>query len=60
VCLMALVIVSALWAHARPSHATLAAYRADPTLAALRLDLPAALEATLAALITGTLARSPG
>lgn len=58
VCLMSVVIAGALWAHAQPSPSTLAAYQADPTLADLRLDLPTALHATLATLITGTLARS--
>jgi AcrR family transcriptional regulator len=58
VCLMSVVIAGALWAHAQPSASTLAAYQADPTLADLRLDLPTALQATLATLIAGTLARS--
>lgn len=60
VCLMAMVITGALWTHTRPSASTLAAYEADPTLADLRLDLPTALEDTVATLITGTLARHPG
>ena len=60
VCLMAMVIAGALWTHARPSASTLAAYEADPALADLRLDLPAALEDTPATVITGTLARAEG
>jgi AcrR family transcriptional regulator len=58
-CLMAVVIAGALWTHARPAPSALAAYEVDPTLADLNLDLPTALERTLATLITGTLARSP-
>lgn len=59
VCLTAMVMAGALWAHARPSASTLAAFEADPTLCDLRLDLPAAMEDALATLIAGTLARSP-
>jgi hypothetical protein len=36
----------------------LAAYEADPSLAALRLDFTPVLEETLATLITGTLTRT--
>ncbi len=60
VCLMAMIIAGALRTHARPSASTRAAYQCDPTLADLRLDLPTALEDTLATLITGTLARHTG
>jgi AcrR family transcriptional regulator len=60
VCLMATVVAGALWAYARPSASTLAAYEADPTLAVFCLDLPTALEDALATLIAGTLARSAG
>jgi AcrR family transcriptional regulator len=60
VCLTAVVLAGALWAHARPSASTLAAYEVDPTLADLRLDLPAAMEDALATLIAGALARSAG
>jgi AcrR family transcriptional regulator len=60
VCLTALVLAGALWAYARPSASTLAAYEVDPTLADLRLDLPAAMEDALATLIAGALARSAG
>lgn len=58
VCLTAMILAGAFWAHARPSASTLAAYEADPTLCELRLDLPDAMEDTLATLIAGTLARS--
>jgi AcrR family transcriptional regulator len=60
VCLTALVLAGALWAYARPSASTLAAYEVDPTLADLRLDLPTAMEDALATLIAGALARSAG
>jgi AcrR family transcriptional regulator len=60
VCLTALVLAGALWAYARPSASTLAAYEVDPTLADLRLDLPSAMEDALATLIAGALARSAG
>ena len=60
VCLTAIVVAGALWAHARPSASTLAAYEVDPALADLRLDLPGGMEDVLATLIAGTLARSAG
>jgi len=59
-CLMSVVIAGALWTHARPGPSALGAYQADPALADLHLDLPTALERTLATLIAGTLARPPG
>jgi hypothetical protein len=53
----------ALWPHAQPSPAMEAAYRADPELAAMRLDFAAQRE-ILEVLISGFLARgqlaSPG
>ena len=58
VCLTGMILGGALWAHARPSASTLAAYEADPSLTCLRLDLPTAMEDALATLIAGTLARS--
>jgi AcrR family transcriptional regulator len=58
VCLTVMVLAGALWAYARPSASTLAAFDADPTLADLRLDPPAVMEDALATLIAGTLARS--
>jgi len=60
VCVMAVVLAGALWSHAQCSASAMEAYRIDPELAALRQDLPDALEATLSTLITGTLARSLG
>lgn len=49
-----------LYAHARPSASTLATYNADPGLAALRIDVGAALEESLATLMTGVLHRPGG
>jgi AcrR family transcriptional regulator len=54
---MALVVIGALWTHSRPSASVLAAYDADPALAAMRLDFTSILEETLATLSTGILAR---
>ncbi|MEU3986299.1 TetR family transcriptional regulator [Streptomyces sp. NPDC026672] len=53
-----IMVIGAVWTHARPSRAMLAAYAADPSLAALRLDFPAALREMLATLTAGTLART--
>jgi AcrR family transcriptional regulator len=58
VCGMAIVFIGALWTHTRPSASMLAAYEADPTLAALRLDFTSALVETLATLISGALTRT--
>ena len=49
---------AALWPHTRPSAAMLAAYAADPALAAMRLDFTATLREVLEVLIAGLLARS--
>ena len=49
---------SALWPHTHPSAAMLAAYAADPELAAMRLDFTATLRQVLEVLIAGLLARS--
>ena len=55
---MTLVVIGALWSHTQPSASALAAYDADPSLAALRLDFTVALEEALATFITGTLTRT--
>ncbi|MEV6486964.1 TetR/AcrR family transcriptional regulator [Streptomyces sp. NPDC051576] len=47
----------AVWTHARPSPGMLAAYDADPSLAALRMDFTSSLQEMVATLIAGTLAR---
>jgi AcrR family transcriptional regulator len=49
---------AALWPHTHPSAAMLAAYAADPELAALRLDFTATLAEVLEVMIAGLLARS--
>ena len=55
----ATVLVSgSLWAYSRPSAAMLAAYEADPALAAMRLDFCDATRDLLATLLAGLLARA--
>ena len=49
----------ALWPHTQPSAAMLAAYAADPELAAMRLDFAATLREVLEVMTAGLLARSP-
>jgi len=51
---------AALWPHTQPSAAMLAAYAADPALAAMRLDFTGTLREVLEVLIAGLLARSSG
>jgi AcrR family transcriptional regulator len=51
------MVTGAVWTHAHPSTAMLAAYEADPALAALRLDFTAVLRETLEVLLSGLLAR---
>ncbi|MFF9511445.1 hypothetical protein ACF1BU_34730 [Streptomyces sp. NPDC014724] len=57
-CAQAVMVSGAVWTHARPSAAMLAAYAAEPSLAALRMDFTITLEEMLATLIAGTLARA--
>ena len=52
------LVAGALWAHAQPSAAALAAYEADPALAVLRVDFAATLREVAEVLIAGLLARS--
>ncbi|KOU66824.1 TetR family transcriptional regulator [Streptomyces sp. MMG1533] len=59
-CTQAIMVIGAVWTHARPSAAMLAAYEADPSLAALRMDFTDTLEEMLTTLIVGTLARAEG
>jgi AcrR family transcriptional regulator len=54
----AAMVTGALWPHAQPSAAMLAAYQADPALASMRLDFTATLREVLEVLIAGLLARS--
>jgi AcrR family transcriptional regulator len=54
----AVLLAGALWAHAQPSPAVLAAYEADPALAVMRTDFTATTREVLDVLIAGLLARS--
>ncbi|MCY0952014.1 hypothetical protein OTB16_21615 [Streptomyces sp. H27-S2] len=53
-----LMVTGAVWAHAHPSAAMLAAYEEDPFPAALRLVFAATLRETLEVLLSGLLARA--
>lgn len=53
-----IMVIGAVWTHARPSQAMLAAYEADPSLAVLKMDFDIALQEALATLTVGTLART--
>lgn len=53
------LVAGALWVHAQPSAAVLAAYEADPALAVFRTDFTATLREVTEVLIAGLLARSP-
>ncbi|WP_446040597.1 TetR family transcriptional regulator [Streptomyces sp. SID1121] len=54
----AIMVIGAVWTHARPSRAMLVAYEADPSLAALRMDFADSLQQVLATLTAGALARA--
>jgi AcrR family transcriptional regulator len=54
----AVMVTGAVWTHAKPSAAMLAAYEADPDLASMRLDFLVTLRQVLEVLIAGLLARS--
>ena len=53
-----IMVTGALWPHTQPSAAMLAAYAADPALAAMRLDFTATVRELLQVMIAGLLARS--
>jgi AcrR family transcriptional regulator len=53
-----LLVTGAVWTHARPSEAMLQAYRDEPELSALRLDVDSTLVEVLAVLAAGMLARN--
>lgn len=55
-----IMFTGAVWPHAHPSAAMLAAYEADPALAALRMDFGATLRETLEVMLSGLLARAAG
>jgi AcrR family transcriptional regulator len=50
-----ILLAGAVWTHSRPSQAMLAAYAADPELAALRLDFATRMRGTLRTLLIGVL-----
>jgi AcrR family transcriptional regulator len=52
------MMAGALWPHTQPTPAMLAAYEADPELAAMRLDFLATLREAVEVLISGLLVRS--
>jgi len=53
-----LIVTGSLWVHSQPSDALLAAYEANPDLAALRLDFTGTLQEVLEVFLTGLLARA--
>uniref|UniRef100_UPI003F49736C TetR/AcrR family transcriptional regulator n=1 Tax=Nonomuraea bangladeshensis TaxID=404385 RepID=UPI003F49736C len=53
-----IMAIGAVWTHARPSEAMLAAYEADPSLAIYKMDFAAHLRDMLATLTAGALARA--
>jgi AcrR family transcriptional regulator len=55
----AVMITGALWPHSQPSAAMLAAYAADPALAATRLDFTDTTREVLQVMAAGLLARRP-
>lgn len=55
-CVMGGVVIGSLWSHTRPSPSMCAAYEADPSLAALRMDFAAALADMVTTLLRGLLA----
>ncbi|MFD7284846.1 TetR family transcriptional regulator [Streptomyces sp. NPDC059863] len=54
----AVMSTGAVWTHAQPSAAMLAAYEADPALAVMRMDFTATLRELLEVLATGLLTRA--
>jgi hypothetical protein len=52
------MVAGALWPHSQPTAAMLAAYAADPELAAMRLDFTTTMREAVEVLISGLLARS--
>ncbi|MBO1332616.1 hypothetical protein [Streptomyces sp. VRA16 Mangrove soil] len=53
-----ILVIGAVWIHSQPSPAMLAAYEADPSLAAQRMEFAPALENLVTTLVAGTLART--
>jgi AcrR family transcriptional regulator len=54
----AVMTAGAVWTHAHPTQAMLAAYEADPLLASMRLDFAATLRQLFEVLLSGLLARA--
>lgn len=57
---VAVMVTGAVWTHAQPSAAMLAAYEAHPELAAVRLEFAETLSGTLEVFLLGLLARAAG
>jgi|SRR5882757_1851149 len=57
---LAMLVAGAVWTNAQPSAAMLAAYQADPALAALRMDVTETVREVLATILAGLLVRPPG
>jgi hypothetical protein len=55
-----IMTTGALWPHTQPSAAMLAAYEADPELAAMRLDFTATISEVIEVMSAGLLATSRG
>ena len=55
----AVMMTGAIWTHAHPAAAILAAYEADPSLEFMRMDFVPALREMLELLLSGLLARRP-
>lgn len=53
-----IMVTGAAWTHSQPSAAMLAAYQADPELAAMRLDFTGVLRELLEVLLAGLLTRA--
>jgi hypothetical protein len=51
------MVMGAVWSHAQPSTAMLAAYEAEPDLAVMRLNVEDTLKEVFAVLLFGLLAR---
>ena len=56
----AILVTGAVWTHSQPTAAMLAAYEAEPELAAMRLDPTVTMRQLFEVLISGLLARASG
>lgn len=57
---LCVMTTGSIWTHSQPSAAMLAAYEADPALAALRIDFTTTLRQVLEVVLSGLLARGSG